>query len=104
MSVSLKDQHAIKHKVAHLLVLKQISTDTAKQRSRLNPTRKCGEKKGKEDAACSDLQEGEHEADGEVGQPVEATGHSVGSRSVRLLKQLCGDQEGDTGCTQETRK
>lgn len=94
----------IKHKVAHLLAFKQISTDTDKQRSRLNSTRKCGGGEGKEGAVCSDLQEGEHKADGEVGQPVEATGHSVRSRSVGLLKQLCGDQEGNTGCTQERRK
>lgn len=51
----------------------------------------------------SDLQEGEDEADGEVGQPVEAAGHRVRRRSVRLLEQLCRDQEGDAGCdTRET--
>lgn len=52
----------------------------------------------------SDLQEGEDEADGEVGQPVEAAGHRVGRRPVRLLEQLCGDQEGDAGCDTEKQE
>lgn len=49
----------------------------------------------------SDLKEGEDKADGEVGQPVEAAGHRVRRRSVRLLEQLRGDQEGDASCDVE---
>lgn len=56
------------------------------------------EGKKKKGRFSSDLHEGEDEADGEVGQPVEAAGHRVGRRSVRLLEELGGDQEGDAGC------
>lgn len=49
----------------------------------------------------SDLQKGKDEANGEVGQPVEATSNSVGSRSVGLLKELCSDQERHSGCEAE---
>lgn len=51
----------------------------------------------------SDLQEGKDESDGEVGQPVEATGHCVGGWSVRLFKQLRGDQEWYAGYMKERK-
>lgn len=41
------------------------------------------------------LQEGEDEAHGEVGQPVEGPSHDVGGRPVGLLEELCCDQEGN---------
>lgn len=51
----------------------------------------------------SDLHEGKNEADGEVWQPVEATSNSVGSRSVRLLEELCSDEERHPGCEEEPK-
>lgn len=51
----------------------------------------------------SDLQEGKDESNGEVGQPVEATGHCVGGWSVRLFKQLRGDQEWYAGYMKESK-
>lgn len=54
--------------------------------------------------SVSDLEEGKDEANGEVGQPVEAAGHGVGRRSVRLLKELGCDQKRNAGWKDRTKK
>lgn len=41
---------------------------------------------------CSDLEERKDEANGEVGQPVQATPHGVGSGPVGLFEELCRDE------------
>lgn len=44
------------------------------------------------------LDEGKQEAHSKIGQPVDGAGDHEGSWAVRLLKQLSGQDEGDSTC------
>lgn len=55
------------------------------------------------DKGCSDLKKREDEANGKVWQPVEASSHSVSSRSVWLFKQLRSEQERHTSYKKKTK-
>lgn len=53
---------------------------------------------GQEAPRQPDLDEGEEEAHGEVGEPVDGASYDEGRRPLGLLEELAGQDKGDAAC------